>query len=81
MDGSPSMRPAGWATIAAGLLFVVGTLAWLFVAYVGAVNLAAALGDDPGDWSQALFAIIPAAALGVGAFFVRYRLVRRGRRP
>jgi hypothetical protein len=65
----------------AGLLFVVGTVALLFVAYVGAINVAAAFGDDSGDWSQALFAIIPAAVLGVGAFVARSRVVRRGRRP
>lgn len=57
-----------------GALFVVGTLAGLFVVYVVAINVAAALRDEGGDWTQSLFAVIPAVVIGVAAFALRARV-------
>lgn len=56
------------------ILFVIGTLAGLFVVYVLAINLAAAVRGEAGDWTQALFAIVPAALIAVGALALRSRL-------
>lgn len=69
MAESSDVHPA--RAVVRGVLFVIGTLAWLFVVYVLAVNLAAAVRGEAGDWTQALFAVVPAAAIGIGVLMVR----------
>lgn len=64
--------------VASAVLFVLGTLAALFVVYVVWINIAASLDGDGGDWTQSLFAIIPAAIAAVAAFTLRAILGRRG---
>lgn len=56
------------------VLFVIGTLAGLLVVYVVAINVAAAARNEGGDWTQSLFAVVPAVVIAVGAFGLRARL-------
>jgi hypothetical protein len=66
----------GRALLRSGL-FVIVTLAGLFITYVLFINLAAAFGEDGAEWGQAVLVILPAAVVGVGGAVLRRWLGRR----
>ena len=72
MSGTDGVRPG--REMVRAVLFVIGTLAGLFVVYVLAINLSAAARGESGDWTQALFAVVPATLIGVAALVLRSRL-------